>query len=116
MSKEKPFLKAEIQQLVRVRRKESLCQQQLFSLLQKGGQAHGELLLFPCPSDGKHKLCPSIALQVHLLYAFPIIKPKAGICLLSNNPHFLWNGNYWSLRFHFNPDSLLLNKYFEMWL
>lgn len=43
-------------------------------------------LQFP---DGKHKLCPSIALQVHLLYTFPIIKPKAGICFLSNNPHFL---------------------------
>lgn len=47
MSKEKPFLKAEIQQLVRVRHKESLCQQQLFSLLQKGNKLTGSCSSFP---------------------------------------------------------------------
>lgn len=33
---------------------------------------------------------------------FLIISPNAVICLLSNHPHFLWNGNYWSLTLHFN--------------
>lgn len=51
MSREKPFMKTKIQLVVRVRCKERPCAKSNCSLcFRKGGQAPGELFLFPCPS------------------------------------------------------------------
>lgn len=81
MSKEKALRKTEIQLLMRMRSKDCPCANSNRShCFKKGAEAHRSCSCFLALqlSGGKHRVCASIALQVHYCIHFQSSNPRLG--------------------------------------